>query len=78
MSLHPVAGASHCLPRGPACEEHDMLEPLVSGAHRAMVKAQDIQALPTFSEIHNPSLRLFGRKSQAGSTGPLTALRQRR
>jgi hypothetical protein len=55
-----------------------MLEPLVSGAHRAMVKAQEIRALPTFSEIHNPSLRLFGRKSQAGSTGPLTALRQRR
>jgi hypothetical protein len=74
----PVAGASHSLPRGPACEEHDMLEPLVSGAHRAMVKAQESQALPTFSEIHNPSLRLFGRKAQAGSTGPLTALRQRR
>jgi hypothetical protein len=54
---HPVAGTLRCLPRGPTCEERDMLEPPVSGAHPAMVKAQEVQALPTFSEMHDPSLR---------------------
>src|SRR5215218_2219962 len=39
--------------------------PRVPGAHRAVMEAQEVQALTTFGQVHDPGLRELGLKAQA-------------
>ena len=41
----------------------------VAGAHPAVVKAQEVQALAAFGQVHDPRLGVLGHKAQLGQLG---------
>jgi hypothetical protein len=60
----------HLLSPGPADKEAQMPGGRRVAAHPAVVKAQEVQALPALAQLHDPRLSILGREAVPGEDCP--------
>jgi hypothetical protein len=58
----------HRLARGPAREEGEVLRTRSPAAHIAVFEAEEVKALASFTQVHDPRLGLLGRSPSAAKT----------
>src|SRR6266508_6873795 len=65
-----VAGMLHRLTRGPAGEESEVAGAARTAAHVAVMEAEEVEALASFPQMHDPRLGLLRLKAELGQDRP--------